>query len=60
MSNILIKTMSNTSLHGGEKNLRGFSHPACLVMWLGQRRDPEGPDTLSANAQFAPLPAEAG
>jgi len=52
--------MSNTSLHGGEKNLRGFSHPACLVMWLGQRRDPEAPDTLSANAQFAPLPAEAG
>jgi len=33
-------------------------HP--LVTGLGQSRDHEAPDTLRANAQFAPLLAEAG
>jgi len=31
-----------------------------LVTGLGQSRDREAPDMLSASALFAPLPAEAG
>jgi len=49
--------MSNTFLHGGRKNFKGDS--PVRVMSLGQSRDREAPDTLSASDQFTPLPAEA-
>jgi len=44
------------------KNCLGGFTPTCnsLVTGLGQSRDREAADTLSANPQFAPLPAEAG
>jgi len=37
-----------------------MSNRAPLFAVLGQSRDREAPDTLSASAQFALLPAEAG
>jgi len=49
--------MSYTFFQRGEKYFRGLP---LLATGLGQSLDREAPNTLSASAQFAPLPAEAG
>jgi len=50
--------MSNTFSRGA-KNILGGDSPL-LVTGLGQSRDRDALDTLSASAQFVPLPADAG
>jgi len=49
--------MSNTIFQGAKKILGGFCPPG---YGPGQSHDREASDTLSASAQFAPLPAETG